>query len=388
MKNALLITLTCVLSACQPAIEAALPPDDGTPQERPTAHTSQDSSDGPAPLPNPVPAPARVTAKVQSAAVAPASPARATVTPFPVKRCVNLGNSLESPAEGEWGYFIRESDLQKIKRAGFDTIRLPVRWDTHTTRRAPYTIEPAYMRRVAQVVRQAGDAGLGVVLDVHHYEGLVAGPRREADKFYAIWTQISDYFAGAPQTVYFELFNEPTNTTPMREVNKLYVNAVKIIRKTNPDRIIMMGGNNWNSIDTIGDVDWTGVGWPKDPNIVATYHDYGPHEFTHQGATWSEPVMPLGRKWGGAADDAEFKDTFNQARVFKASTGLRVFVGEFGVINKAPLSERNAWMKARRKAMEAQGIGWCVWDYSASFNIYDLTNETWLPGSLDALMGR
>lgn len=377
MKNLFLMSTALILMACEPQIEQALPPQTGPvdapaagPIVRPASTTPQNIAQTP-PAPQPV-----SRTKTQ------------TETPFNVKRCLNLANSLESPIEGEWGLIIKQSDIQTIKNAGFDTVRLPVRWDTHMSRSAPYAVKPAYMARVAQVVRQAQDAGLGVVLDVHHYEDLVANPRRNARKFYALWEQIATYFADAPDTVYFELFNEPTNVTPMDDVNTLYNEAVKIIRKSNPKRIIIMGGNSWNSIDTIGQVDWTAMGWPNDPNIVATYHDYGPHEFTHQGATWTQPVMPLGRKWGGRADEAEFKDTFEQARAFKAQTGLRVFVGEFGVINKVPLSERNAWMKARRKAMEASGITWCAWDYSASFNIYDVDSQTWLPGSLDALMGR
>ena len=46
----------------------------------------------------------------------------------PVQRCMNLGNALDSPErEGEWGYTIRREDLERLKAAGFDTIRVPVR---------------------------------------------------------------------------------------------------------------------------------------------------------------------------------------------------------------------------------------------------------------------
>ena len=49
----------------------------------------------------------------------------------PVDRCMNLGGALEAPNEGDWGYTIRAEDLETIKAAGFDTVRLPVRWDVH-----------------------------------------------------------------------------------------------------------------------------------------------------------------------------------------------------------------------------------------------------------------
>ncbi len=389
MRQLILPAALVMLTGCAEKIEQALPPETG--QSAPARPAQYQ----PEPLPQPVtsaPAPQEsrpdTSPTIPPARPAPRPAATKTVSPFPVKRCMNLGNSLEAPREGEWGFIIQNADLRAIKGAGFDTIRLPVRWDTHMGRRAPYTVDPAYMERVAQIVDMAQTMGLGVVLDVHHYEALTKNPRSEARRFYALWEQIARRFAGYSDSVYFELFNEPLRSTRMDDVNTLYKNAVGIIRKTNPDRIVIMGGNTWNAIDTIGDVDWAGVGWPKDPNIVATYHDYGPHDFTHQGATWTTPVLPLGRKWGGRADEDEFKLTFNQAAAFKAKTGLRLFVGEFGVINQVPLAERNAWMKARRKAMEAQGTPWCVWNYSATFNVFNEQTRQWLPGTKDALMGR
>ena len=66
----------------------------------------------------------------------------------PVQRCMNLGGALEAPNEGDWGYTIREKDLEAIKAAGFDTVRLPVRWDVHAMQREPYTIRQGQIDRV------------------------------------------------------------------------------------------------------------------------------------------------------------------------------------------------------------------------------------------------
>ena len=302
---------------------------------------------------------------------------------FPVKRCVNMGNALESTYEGEWGYTIRERDFHTIAKAGFDTVRIPVRWDEHISERPPYTIDPARMQRVIDVVGQAQGAGLGVVLDVHHYRDLMADVTpKDAAKFLAIWDQIARAFAAAPPTVYFELLNEPTDAD-MGELNELYARALQIIRRTNPTRAVMMGGNRWNSLDTLGD-----VRFPRDPYLVATYHDYGPHNFTHQGASWDDNPPPLGTKWGSRQDWAEMKDVVSRARAFQDRTGLPVFVGEFGVIDEVPDNQRAHWIKARRIAMEEAGLSWCVWDFSAAFSSYDMSTESWKPQILDALVGR
>lgn len=323
---------------------------------------------------NPLPAP------VKKSESNPATPAR---TPFRVKRCMNMGNALEAPNEGDWGYRIRQQDLQKIARAGFDTIRLPVRWDTHTANRAPYAIDTSFMTRVQTVVAQAQTAGLGVIIDVHHFEKLMSQPRRQEARFLAMWTQISETFKDAPANIYFEVLNEPTLEISMAEVNALYAKVIPVIRSTNPTRKIIIGGNSWNSVESLSE-----VRWPDDPNIVATFHDYQPHAFTHQGAEWSEPVMPMGRIWGGQEDAKELKLTYDIAKAFRAKTGLPLLVGEFGVIDKVSQPERMQWTKVRRQTMEANNMAWCVWDFSGAFKTYDLGSGQWLPGVQEALFGR
>ncbi len=316
----------------------------------------------------------------------PAHPVR--TTPFRVRRCINLGNALEAPNEGEWGYTIRARDLRAVAQAGFDTVRLPVRWDKHTSHRPPYAIDPAFMARIQTVVAQAQSYGLGVIIDVHHYNRLMSHTDREEARFLAIWGQIARTFASAPDTVYFEVLNEPTRDMSSTRLNALYAKTIPVIRASNPTRKIILGGNSWNSIEALAEVRWTLYRGERDANLVATFHDYSPHAFTHQGATWMEPKMPVGRRWGSNADIADLKLTYKLARDFKARTGLPVLVGEFGVIDKVSLPERMAWTKTRRKTMEANGLSWCIWDFAGAFKIYDTNTENWYPGVKDALFGR
>ena len=301
---------------------------------------------------------------------------------FPVKRCINVANALEAPREGEWGYTIRREDLTAIKEAGFDTIRLPVRWDTHMQNRPPYAVHASHFARVKKVIAYAQKEGLGVILDVHHYEDLMTHTRREKEKFLSLWDQIARTFAGASDTVYFEILNEPTNQISMREVNALYRDVIPIIRASNPNRVLILGGNSWNSVDTMDD-----VAWPNDPNIVATFHDYGPHEFTHQGTPWTGNQWPMGRGWGSRADLAELQDTYDIAARFQSRFNKPIFVGEFGVYDKVPQAARNEWTKKRRQFMERAGYSWCAWDLTGTFTHYDTDTRTWLPGALEALMG-
>ncbi len=304
-------------------------------------------------------------------------------TPFAVRRCMNMGNALEAPNEGDWGYRIRAQDFRAVALAGFDTVRIPIRWDAHTAHRAPYKIDPIFMARVKQVTRDAQAAGLGVIIDVHHYEDLMTQTDRHEARFLAIWDQIAREFASAPDNVYFELLNEPTLEMSPARLNALYAKTVPLIRKSNPSRKLIMGGNSWNSVEALA-----GVRFPKDPNIVATFHDYGPHNFTHQGAPWMSPVPTMGRKWGGREDEAELSETYKAASAFAKKTGMPILVGEFGVIDKVPQARRNQWTKRRRMEMEAAGYAWCAWDFSGAFKSYNTETETWLPGAVYALTAR
>lgn len=303
--------------------------------------------------------------------------------PFPVRRCMNLGNALEAPVEGEWGYTIRNRDFQTLANAGFDTVRIPIRWSKHANHRPPYKINPAFMSRVQTLVAQAQRAGLGVIIDIHHYNALTSNPKREQARFLGLWSQIAASFANAPANVYFEVLNEPKDKLSPAKLNALYAKVIPLIRSTNPTRKLIIGGSPWNNLESVEQ-----VAWPRDKNLVATIHYYGPHAFTHQGAEWENPQKPIGVHWGNKADIAELNSSFARAKRFATASGLPVFIGEFGVIDKVPLAERNHWIKVQRQAMEYYGFSWCAWDFAGAFKSYDISGERWLPGTLDAYFGR
>ena len=60
---------------------------------------------------------------------------------FNTKRCINMGNALEAPTEGDWRHTIEAKSFERIAKAGFDTVRIPVRWSTHTNGAPNYLID-------------------------------------------------------------------------------------------------------------------------------------------------------------------------------------------------------------------------------------------------------
>jgi len=82
-------------------------------------------------------------------------------------RGINLGNALEAPKEGEWGVQLKAEYFPAIKKAGFATVRLPVRWSAHAQKEAPYTIDAKFAERVDWAVDQALANGLNIIVNVH-----------------------------------------------------------------------------------------------------------------------------------------------------------------------------------------------------------------------------
>ncbi|MDT0346949.1 cellulase family glycosylhydrolase [Streptomyces litchfieldiae] len=82
----------------------------------------------------------------------------------------SVGNTLDAiPDETSWGNArISPEPLAAVHDQGFNSIRLPVTWKDHQGGAPGYTIDPAYLDRVEQVVNMALDEGLYALLNVHH----------------------------------------------------------------------------------------------------------------------------------------------------------------------------------------------------------------------------
>src|SRR5438132_769123 len=52
-------------------------------------------------------------------------------------RGINFGNALEAPRESEWGVTLREDYFERAQRAGFRSVRIPIRWSAHAGGAAP-----------------------------------------------------------------------------------------------------------------------------------------------------------------------------------------------------------------------------------------------------------
>jgi len=301
---------------------------------------------------------------------------------FPIRKGVNLGNALEAPNEGDWGYRIERGHLAAIAEAGFDGVRLPVRWDAHAAAEAPYAIDAAFLRRVDAVVEQALERGLKVQLDLHHFDALIANAAGQRRRFLALWRQIARHFHDHPDGLIFEPLNEPNGDHWRGDaLATLQRDVLAAIRESNPTRLIVFGPGNWQNIDALR-------GWspPAGANVAVSAHYYEPHAFTHQNAEWLGDSAPrYDREWGTDADKREVAEHIERAARWGASNNCAMQLGEFGVNMAVPLDQRAVWTRTVRMACEENAIGWCAWDFAGAFPVWDRENGALIPEMIEAL---
>jgi endoglucanase len=310
----------------------------------------------------------------------PAVTAQPRVGPaYRLGKCVNMSDMMEAPKEGGWGPAITDKDFEIIRDGGFSTVRLPISWSSHAALQPPYAIDPAFLKRVHHVVDRATAAGLRIMLDMHNFSAIEEDPVSQQERFVAIWTQIAASFADAPDSVWFELLNEPHNKLTNANLAAVYAPALHAIRATNPKRIVVVGPE-WNNLDKMIAFDF-----PDDPNIVPSFHYYDPFPFTHQGARWVIPTPPVGRGFGSAQDKAELDATLAKVKAYMQSSGRLPFVGEYGAQDDArvPLAQRLRYYGTVSAAFASIGVDSCIWGYRTGFRIRE--GDDWLPGMLETI---
>jgi hypothetical protein len=88
----------------------------------------------------------------------------------------------------------------------------------------------------------------------------------------------------APKSVLFELLNEPHGKLDADRWNALLAQILPVVRASNPQRTLVIGPTNWNSLSKLDSLKLPA----SDRNILVTFHYYEPFRFTHQGAPWTD----------------------------------------------------------------------------------------------------
>jgi len=285
---------------------------------------------------------------------------------------INLGNTLDAPTEGEWEPAAQRQFLEDFAEAGFGHVRIPVTWDRHVAAEPPYTIDPAFLARVEEVVDWALAQGLYVVLNAHHEtwlkENVTPTNRR---RFAAIWQQVAEHMQAKPARLIFEILNEPVGMTPA-QVDDLTRDILTVIREHNPSRLVVFSGNGFTPLSSL-----INTTVPNDAFLIGNFHSYDPWAFAGQCT----------RSWGTAEDRAQLATLYQQAAAWSARKAVPVMVNEFGPAhydfrkpkNICDPQARLAYLAAHVEQAKAKGLAATVWDDDGSFQIYHRQDGQWGP---------
>ncbi|GKX67638.1 cellulase family glycosylhydrolase [Inconstantimicrobium mannanitabidum] len=281
----------------------------------------------------------------------------------------NLGNTLEA-AGGETGWgnpVTTRKMIDTLKNAGFNTIRIPVRWDEHYTDNN-YTIDSAYMARVETVVNYALINNMYAIINIHHNK--IQGEMNEANKDSvikegsAVWNQIANHFKDYGDKLIFETINEPRNADDWTG-NLSYYNVVNEYNAKTLSVIRATGGNNEKRLVMIptycaaSDYDKvSAMVVPKDDNVAVSIHAYIPYNFamnTTSGATTTF----------GDTDKSYIYKIFRLLDKSFKQKGIPVVLGEFAATDKNNLQDRVNFAKYYLQVASSYGIPCLWWDNNA-----------------------
>jgi|SRR6266513_913190 len=310
-------------------------------------------------------------------------PAQAQTQPQPQVKPMTRGINIltddpfwRNQAQGRF----RLDHLARIKQGGFDTVRVLLHGFEQMD--AEHRLDPAWLATLDKVVAAALAQKLTVILDEHDYTPCGENADACKPRLMAFWRQIAERYKDADDAVVFEILNEPNGQLTDAVWNTWLVEALAVIRQTNPNRSVVIGPTSWNGIDHLD-----GLNLPEsDRHIIATVHYYLPIEFTHQGAWWISPVPKTGVTWGTRVERLRMKADFALVQRWAKAHDRPILLGEFGAYEKGDMASRVAYTAAAAREAEALGWAWTYFQFDPDFAAFDMKTDSWVMPIYDALI--
>jgi aryl-phospho-beta-D-glucosidase BglC (GH1 family) len=277
---------------------------------------------------------------------------------------INLGNTLDPPDEGLWNNGpAMEYYFDDFKKAGFNSVRLPITWAEHIDTISPYTLNEAWLDRIEQIVDWGLKRDLVVIINSQH-DSWVKRHYNEPvvrDRFDSLWSQVARRFMQKSPKLFFEIANEPDGMSNS-QVNELTRRSIAQIRKTNPTRIIIISGYTWTNTDSILE-----ISVPSDKYLVSTFHYFKPRKFTEAQT----------KKWGSINDINVIKRDFDAVSQWSKKNNIPVFISEFGGSDVCDNASRKLFYTTIVKEAIAHNFNYVVWDNGIDMAVYQRRERKW-----------
>jgi endoglucanase len=275
----------------------------------------------------------------------------------------------------------RIRDLALIHKAGFGHVRINFFGFRYMD--AQDQLDPAVLARLDKVIDLATENGLIPILDQHDNQLCQETPERCRAKLTAFWRQIAARYSGKQPQMIYEILNEPGGQMSGATWNDTLRAALAAIRARDPKRIVIAAALNAGDAHDIDKLELPS----DDRRLIVTVHYYEPMMFTHQGAPWSPQLAALHNvDWGSDAAKAKVVSDFAIARDWGVKHARPMYLGEFGVYDKAPPAARAAWVHYVAATATSFGWSWAYWQFDHDFALFDSLTHSWNQPLLEALM--
>jgi len=231
--------------------------------------------------------------------------------------------------------YVTRDDIQFLKRAGFNSVRVPIHYKLFTSDDADG------FRLLDRIISWSREAGLYVIIDMHCAPGGQTGTNIDDSWGYPwlyddaqaqqqtidTWKRIAAHYRGSEAVLGYDLLNEPIPQYPEvikynQQLEPLYKRIVAAIREVDKNHIVILGGAQW-------DTNFSVFGPPFDSNVMYNFHKY-----------WMPPVQ---------AQIQEYVDFRNKYQV-------PIWMSESG-------ENTDEWITQFRQLLEKDQIPWAFWPY-------------------------
>ncbi len=303
-----------------------------------------------------------------------------------------------------------KQDFENLKSMGVEIVRVPVWFEVWHDGSSEYKIVTECFELLDKAVEWSKELGLYIIIDFHNDCNGSSKTNPKIEKILLkIWPQIAEHYKDKGSHIVYEIMNEPHFSSgnlksDITKWGKIQGNVLKLIREIDKEHLIIVGGGDWDSLDSMLALPDYG-----DDKLIYNFHDYTPFLFTHQGATWTytkrltnipfpyvkEKMPPLPKnataeekkEWSGYEKNSSEEvlvAPLDKAVEFANKRNASLMCNEFGVYMKyAQPQERVNWYRIKCSWMEERNIIRVSWDYTQEFGVFNSTNETRFPEDLN-----
>jgi endoglucanase len=276
----------------------------------------------------------------------------------------------------------QEKHFRLIHEAGFNHVRINLHPFAYMSPAPELTIQPAWLETLDWAVENCLQNDLIPILDMHEFNALGEDPHGLREQFLSTWRQLASRYQFAPDSVIFELLNEPCKALTPELWNEYLKEPYQIVRESNPDRTLIIGPAWWNGFNHLDKL----VLPAEDRNIIATVHYYHPMPFTHQGAAWTN-FPDTGVLWLGTAGEKQIiLQDLEKVQAWARREDRPIYLGEFGAYDRAEMDSRARYTAFMARQAEEFGWSWGYWQFDSDFILFDIGKDAWVDPLLKALI--